>query len=307
MLFGRPREQTVVIIGYPNHGKTVFLAGMFWDSFFGLSESFEDARRPFSVRAVNAKAGESFFGNAITLSRGGLPPSSPRTPPEPAILEFCNVPNREGRRQNVRLTFYDIPGEAVADEEWLVNNAPFLPRTDHILFLFDPTRADFLERALQAADLRDKIYRLVPNGDRKNFIVMLSKMDELRHEDEWADMVAEYWPDSCPKPEQLPHYLDQMEKLSTLLRDWWVSPVNGGRGFVNRVPRSTRFCALSSLGHQPVWDCPACSTVQDDQRSICGDCGAERPYGAPLRLARKPVPFRVRDPLFWIFRSAGVM
>jgi hypothetical protein len=34
-------------------------------------------------------------------------------------------------------------------------------------------------------------------------------------------------------------------------------------------------------------------------------CLARR--GASLRLQRKPEPFRVRDPLFWIFRAAGVM
>src|SRR5207244_3136306 len=128
--------RTVVIIGYPNHGKTVFLAGMFWDSFFALSESFQDDRRPYTVRAANARAGEVFFGNAITLSRLALPPSSPRTPPEPAVLEFAGIPGVDGRRRSLRLTFYDIPGEAVSDEEWLLNNAPFLPRTDDILFLF---------------------------------------------------------------------------------------------------------------------------------------------------------------------------
>ena len=84
--FKKSRARTAIIIGYPNHGKTVFLAGMFWDSFFALSESFQSDTSPYAVRAVNARAGEVFFGNAIALSKFELPPSSPRTPPEPAIV-----------------------------------------------------------------------------------------------------------------------------------------------------------------------------------------------------------------------------
>jgi len=307
MLFGRPKERTVAIIGYPNHGKTVFLAGLFWDSFFALSETMQDGARPYAVRAANARAGEVFFGNAITLSQLNLPPSSPRTPPEPAQLEFTGVPDARGRRRSIRLTFYDIPGEAVADEQWLLDNAPFLSATDDIIFIFDPTRSDFTVRALQAADLRDKIFRLVPGCERKNFMVVLSKMDELRHQNDWAGMIADYWPGTPPRPEDLPSYLNEMEVLSRTLREWWADRAQGGRGFVNRMPSQTRYCAMSSLGHQPVWDCPACGMPQRDDRTACAGCETARQRGTAFRLTRKPEPFRVRDPLFWIFRSTGVM
>jgi hypothetical protein len=297
----------VVVIGYPNHGKTVFLAGLFWDSFFALSESFGDGPTPYAVRAVNQRAAEVFFGNALTLSRGELPPSSPRTPPEPAVLEFSGIPNLKGKRQRTLITFYDIPGEAVSDEEWLLNHAPFLPRVHDIVFLFDPTRKDFEERALQAADLRDKIYRLVAGSEKKSFIIALSKMDELRHEDSWADIIAEFWPGGSPRADQLGNYWEGMERISRHLRDWWAGSAPGGRGFVARVPKNTRFCGISSLGSQPVWLCTPCGIAQEDSRSLCAHCGRTRPLDAPLRLAGKPQPFRVRDPLFWIFRGAGAM
>lgn len=305
--FLRPRERVVAVIGYPNHGKTVFLAGLFWDSFFALSESFGDARSPYAVRAVNTKASEVFFENAIVLSKGELPPSSPRTPPEPAVLEVAGVPGRDGRRRALRLTFYDIPGEAITDEAWLVRNAPFLPRVTDILFVFDPTRSDFSLRALQAAELWDKIARLVPGAERKNVMVALSKMDELRQENDWVNTLAEYWPDISPTPERLERYLGEMETLSGNLRTWWTDQAHGGPGFVNRIHRQTRFCALSSLGHQPVWCCGACKVENPDVRLACSDCGEPRDRSMPLRLAGLPRPFRVRDPLFWIFRSAGVM
>jgi hypothetical protein len=307
MQWFRPKERSVVVIGYPNHGKTVFLAGLFWDSFFALSEAFHDARKPYAVRAANARAGEVFFGNAITLSRLNLPPSSPRTPPEPAVLEFTGIPSLKGGRNSLRLTFYDIPGEAVSDEEWLLDNAPFLPRAHDIIFIFDPTREDFAVRALQAADLRDKIYRLVPGAERKNYIVALSKMDELRRQSDWAGMVADYWPGKPPTGGELKHYFKEMDLLSTVLRDWWADRAQGGRGFVNRVPVNTRYCALSSIGHQPEWECGECGSMQRDADPVCAECRARRNGHSPIRLVRKPEPFRVRDPLFWIFRSAGAM
>ncbi len=307
MWWQKPKDRTAVIIGYPNHGKTVFLAGLFWDSFFALSESFAHDRHPYAVRAANPKAAEVFFGNAITLSKMTLPPSSPRTPPEPAVLEFTGIPTLKGKRQSLKITFYDIPGEAVSDEEWLLENAPFLPAATDILFLFDPTRTDFTVRALQAADLRDKISRLVPGSDKKNFIVVLSKMDELRHENDWAEMIADLWPDDPPRGERLAEYHREMDTLSRMLRDWWLDGAQGGRGFINRVPADTRFCALSSIGHQPSWRCPHCSAMEMDVQQQCSTCGGDRTRDVELRLTRKPAPFRVRDPLFWIFRSAGVM
>src|SRR4030095_7300928 len=50
------RQRTVAIVGLQGHGKTVFLASLFRDSFFLLSETL----RPFAVRAVSAKAERLF-------------------------------------------------------------------------------------------------------------------------------------------------------------------------------------------------------------------------------------------------------
>ena len=74
-----------------------------------------------------------------------------------------------------------------------------------------------------------------------------------------------------------------MDKLSKTLRGWWQDPAQNATNLVNALPPNTRFCAVSSLGHPP---------VKTDGH---------------LRLTKEPEPFRVRDPLFWIFRAAGVM
>jgi hypothetical protein len=109
-------------------------------------------------------------------------------------------------------------------------------------------------------------------------------MDALRRQDEWVDLLAQYWPDRAPTPEDLPGYLQEMEHLSERLREWWLDPARQAGNLIRTLPRNTRFCALSSLGHAP-----------------------QRDDSGRLRLTERPRPFRVRDPLFWIFRAAGGM
>jgi hypothetical protein len=308
------KHRIVATIGYPGHGKTVFLASLFWDSFFTLSDTFQDDRQPYSVHALTEEASKVFFGNARMLNRLELPPPNPRTTPEPAILEFKGIPcvNRHwgrGRRQNIQLTFYDLAGELVTSDEWLRRNAPFLPHAHDIIFLFDPIREDFTESVLLAAELRDRIFRVAPNSPRKHFIVALSKMDELRHHDEWwADVIDKRWPDAPPAPSYLTDYFHKMDELSgsELMRSWWTNEARQAQKFLQSLPKTTHFCALSSLGHQPVWDCSDCRTLNLNALHKCAQCNRAR-GNASLRLTRKPEPFRVRDPLFWIFRAAGVM
>jgi GTPase SAR1 family protein len=281
-LFGT-RHRTVAIIGLPGHGKTVFLASLFWDSFFTLSRSFQEEKRKYNVYAETQKASDVFFGNAQTLSQGRLPPPNPRIKPEPATLKFTGVPVAGSRRRrDILLTFYDIAGEVFNSDQLTRENAPYLKMAHDIIFLFDPTRPDF--NALMAGTLVQRVFRITRGDMRKNFILVLSKMDELRHQDEWAERLGRYWPDHPPMPRDLEAYCVQMDELSAHLRDWWTDGRHQAQAVINSLPTTTRFCAISSLGQTPTRD----------------SSGA-------LRLTGEPEPFRVRDPLFWVFRAAGVM
>jgi len=283
MRFFTPKERIIATIGYPSHGKSIFLAGLFWDSFFALSRTFRDGAQPYSVRALNEEASKLFYGNAKLLHGRSLPPANPRSKPEPAILEFKGIPRaKRQRRRSIRLVFYDVAGEVFDDERLTREYAPYVIDAHDLIFLFDPTHPDF--SALSAAELVDLVYRVARGGRKKNIIIALTKIDELRDRDDWwAGMIDKLWPDETPSPSQLPLYLNQMDSLSTMLRSWWTDPAQQAHNLVNSLPANTRFCAVSSLGHPP---------VQVD---------------GSLRLTREPEPFRVRDPLFWIFRAAGVM
>jgi hypothetical protein len=276
----RPVERTVATVGLPGHGKTVFLAGLFWDSFFSLSNSFDR----YAVIARSPKADEVFYGHALNLKKRILPITNPRTMPEPAMLEFRGIPSTYGKkRRSAFLTFYDVDGSVFSNDRLAQEYAPFLAEADDIVFLFDPTHPDF--SALSAVQLVDLAYRVAGTRKRKNIIITLTKMDELRSDDEWGEMIHDLWPDEPPEPgASLAGYFTAMEMLSDSLRRWWLAPEQQAKNLINRLPESTRFCAISSLGHQP---------LKNSQ--------------GRLMLIDDPKPFRVRDPLFWIFRAAGVM
>jgi hypothetical protein len=319
MRWDKPKERIVATIGYQGHGKTVFLASLFWDSYFPLAKAFSDGETRYSVHAINEEADKLFFGNAFMLNALELPPSNPRRMPAPAVLEFNGVPSvtrlwRRNRRRDIKLTFYDMAGEDAKDDEWLRTNAPFLPKADDIIFLFDPTHENFNNAVIEAGRLRDRIGRVAPQCKHKHWIVALTKIDEPKNEShtqtEWGTEIPSR-PDDSSSPKNLPEYLREMEARSNRdeWRRWWNnrSGVTTADGFLNGLPRNTHYCALSSLGHQPVWDCLHCEAMgQPSMLQQCGNCGGER-RGAKLRLCRKPEPIRVRDPLFWIFREAGVM
>src|SRR5436309_1200939 len=88
----------------------------------------------------------------------------------------------------------------------------------------------------------------------RNLVIALAKMDQLRETDEWAGMIGEFWPDCAPTVERLPDYFRQAESLSTAVRHWWMDPERQAQNLVHSLPRTARFCALSSLGHNPVPD-----------------------------------------------------
>jgi len=283
MRFFTPKERIIATIGYPGHGKSIFLAGLFWDSFFALSRTFQDGGQPYSVRALNEEASKLFYGNAKMLHGRALPPANPRSKPEPAILEFKGIPRANSqRRRSIRLVFYDVAGEVFNDDRVTREYAPYVANAHDLIFLFDPTHPDF--SALSAAELVDLVYRVARGGRKKNIIIALTKMDELRHHNNWwAETINNLWPDETPSHSELPRYLKQMDTLSAMLRSWWIDPEQQAHNLVNSLPATTRFCAVSSLGHPPA------------------------KAGGSLRLTKEPEPFRVRDPLFWIFRAAGVM
>ncbi|MCI0392834.1 MAG: hypothetical protein MOB07_29230 [Acidobacteria bacterium] len=280
MCLSKPKDRIVATVGLQGHGKTVFLASLLWECYDKLAENL----KPFHVMAASPKADEVFHANAERFGQLELPKATPLMKSEPAILKFTNVPHAKSQqRSEIRLIFYDIAGEPFTDDRMTNDYAPFLKEATDIIFLFDPTDKGF--SAWLPSRIVDRVKREVANIERKNLIITLTKMDELCAHDEWDCIIGHPLHDDPPSLSNLPAYFQQMNLLSETLRTlWWLNPERQAQNLINSLPLNTRFCAISSLGHQPVKD-----------------------ENGGLRLTGKPEPFRVRDPLFWIFRAAGVM
>lgn len=303
-LFGQ-KKRTVATVGYPGHGKSVFLAGLFWDSFFELSRIFYDEHQPYSVRAITEEANKVFYGNARMLHDLLLPPANPRIRPQPAGLEFRGVPGHDGSRRSIELTFYDIAGEVFNTDSYTREYAPYIAEADDFIFLFDPAHPDF--NALSSAQLIDLVYRNSKRGDKANIIIALTKIDETQPGHEWlTEALGNHWSYPLRSANDLPYYFDQMEALSQILRRWWLDEQQQAHSLIGALPKNTRYSVISSLGHRPVWECVDCQISNSVLLNQCAKCGKPK-AGAIYRLARKPEPFRVRDPLFWIFRAAKLM
>jgi hypothetical protein len=145
----------------------------------------------------------------------------------------------------VQLIFYDIAGEVFSNDALAREYAPFLAQAEFILFLFDPLHPHF--NILAASQLVDRVYRVTDRDPRKRYLLILSKLDQLRAQDEWAALIDEYWPDAPPTPANLAGYLRDMTAISTLLRDWWQYPARQAANLLHTLPPHTRFCAVSAL------------------------------------------------------------
>ena len=322
------KRRIVATIGDTGVGKTTFLASMFWDSVRKLGKTLKDERRPYFISSVpgdkNEKIFEVFHENAKRLGKKLLPVTTAVLPGVPAPLRFNNVPNCHNLRTSIDLVFYDVSGDSFKTHEAIGRLAPFIARANDFIFLFDPTKEGF--DPFDALELVDRIKNSAGSGQMKNFVVVLTKIDELFARDEWWKSIEREFPEQPPEalspvgyfshqsdPDQgavdLWDYLQQMDALSKKLREWWEADNQEAAMVVSALgadaPEHVHFCAVSALGQQPVWDCRKCQTTNLDTLERCAQCHDAR--NAELRLADYPKPYRVRDPLFWIFREAGVM
>jgi len=325
----RIKRRIVATIGNTGHGKTTFLAGTYWDGVRTLARTFNDERYSYFIGSVQRDKNETrfkvFHNNASRLSKKLLPSTTAQVPGEPAPMRFNNVPNCHNQRASIDLVFYDVAGDSFTTYKEIERLAPFIAEANDFIFLFDPTKEDF--GPFGALKLVELIKNSAGGGQGKNFVVVLTQIDKLFERDEWWKSIEKEFPDKPPgllspvgyfsrmsDPAQelvdLPDYLQQMDALSDKLREWWEADEQGAAMVVSTLradaPEHVHFCAVSALGQQPVWDCRKCQKTNLDTLETCEQCHDAR-KDAELRLADYPKPYHVRDPLFWIFREAGVM
>lgn len=278
----RKEPAIVSVIGFSGHGKTVYLASL----YYALQNLVPRAWKEFSRQGLTIETLRTLHQNIALLKRGELPDSTKPVFPEPNIDRLCEIPQFGDRT----LLIYDPPGEAfeLDNEEDLERFAGFVRHSRCALFLV--SLKDMMGEFEAEDAVADEMHRLLERynvgmtkrgaRDKQHLIVVYTKGDLLPGRfKSLPEDIAEYLEQSeLGMLHDVRGYLQRMKHNSRLLRGFSEDALNA-RGFLNNAAKhfkSVEFCAVSALGSQPVGD----------------------------RLSERIAPRRVLDPLLWVLEKS---
>lgn len=286
-LLARFNQPAIVsVIGFRGHGKTVYLASL----YYALQNLMPRTWAAFFRQGLTMETLKVLHQNLSMLKRGELPDSTLLVFPEPNIDRLNKIP----RFGNRTLLVYDPPGEAfdLTEDDSLQRFAGFVKYSKCALFLVSLN--DMMKEFEGNVDLQeavaDEMYRLLerynvgmtrmgaPHGVQ-HLIVVYTKADCLLNDFGLPDSIKTYLED--PEVETLRDvqaYLQVMRRNSTLLKDFTSQELNAV-AFLNNAKenfKSVEFCAVSALGAEP----------KDE------------------RLTERIAPRRVMDPLLWVLEKS---
>jgi formylglycine-generating enzyme required for sulfatase activity len=287
------------VVGFPGHGKTVYLCSLFdyldnqltytWQNFFNHVLDQE------SLSTVN--------DNRRMLRSGVLPPPTEMSFPRPGIFRLTNMPHSASGNGlpplvDTTVLIYDPPGEAFKTEGSIVEYASFVKRSDCVLFLIDLTAlgdsmADEMALLLDTYVLGMR--RMGIEKKSQHMIVVYTKSDEMKVSVpefesfmEQEPMLREYLDQQRPGTLADPHaHLKRLADISSLLETFTRSELNAGR-FINVAKNwfaSVSYTVVSSLGAAP-------------EESQDGEGNPEK------RLTVKMSPRGVADPLLYVLAKS---
>jgi len=275
------RPAIVSVIGFKGHGKTVYLAAL----YYVLQNFAPRAWDSFYRQGLTMKTLQMLYENVSLLKRGDLPEKTAQVFPEPNIDRLYKIPQFGDRT----LLIYDPPGEAfdLVDDS-LQRYAGFVKHSRSALFLISLT--DMMDEFGSAEAVADEMYRLLECynfgmteiGAQHKFqhlIVVYTKADRLLSELGFPSEITKYLETSeVATLHDLPKYIERMQHNSRLLRKFTLETLNA-QGFISNAAAhfvSTEFCAVSSLGSEPVGS----------------------------KLSERIAPRRVMDPLLWVLKKS---
>jgi formylglycine-generating enzyme required for sulfatase activity len=287
------------VVGFPGHGKTVYLCAL----FDYLDNQLTSMWQSFYNNVLDQKSLSTLNDNRRMLRSGVLPPPTKMSFPRPGIFRLTNMPHSASGNGlpplvDTTVLIYDPPGEAFATEEMIVEYASFVKRSDCVLFLIDLTAlgdsmADEMALLLDTYVLGMR--RMGIEKQSQHMIVVYTKSDEMKvsvpefksfleQEDRLRDYLDQRRPGTLADPHA---HLKQLADISSLLETFTRSELNAGR-FIN-VARdwfaSVSYTVVSSLGAAP-------------EESQQGDGNTEK------KLTVKMSPRGVADPLLYVLAKS---
>ena len=316
---GSTEPVVLSVVGFPGHGKTVFLCALFDYLDDHLTYLW---RNNFHNLVLDQESLSLLNDNRHRLRRGELPPPTQMSFPRPGIFRLMHMPHSMGDNglpplEDTTILIYDPPGEAFQTEDKIVEFASFVERSSCVLFLIDLTALDN-PIAHGMAELLDTyvlgMRRMGIERRSQDLIVVYTKSDEIKVSvPEFASLLErepwlrDYLEQQRPATLANPHdHFRQLEKISGLLEDFTWSDLKAAR-FIN-VARdwfaSTSFTAVSSLGAAPELE-----EVQDGEGDAAPpDTAAPEPHAGNgrlrMKLSSEISPRGVADPLLYVLAKS---
>lgn len=298
---GSAEPVVLSVVGFPGHGKTVFLCALFDYLDNHLTYMWKSFR--FYNHVLDQESLSLLNNNRRMLRKGELPPPTEQSFPRPGIFRLTNMPHSVGGNGlpplvDTTVLIYDPPGEAFSTEDKIVEFASFVKRSSCVLFLVDLTAlgesiAD--EMALLLDTYLLGMRRMGIEKKSQHMIVVYTKSDEMKvsvpefksfleQEPRLKEYLDQQRPDTLSDPHE---HLRQLTEISSLLETFTWSELNAGR-FIHEANdwfASVSYAVVSSLGAAP-----------EELKNENG--------GSDKRLTVKMSPRGVADPLLYVLAKS---
>jgi len=253
----------IFIVGYRNHGKTVYNDIM----MASIKNIYKNEIWDGYAQFVNQKAEEHYSEIPKWILNGHCPPSTQIKDPVPIVYRMHNVP----MFGDIVPMFYDVKGELFEKLEKISPGAKYLAKSPVVLFLV--SLKDLIENNNDdELEWQDKLHRLLQIFDlgvcrstKQELVVILSKGDKL-FDIGMDQKVIDYlnegdidvykFDDKTNKKKtskNVLQYIENMKNISKIIRNWLIE--NKCKEFINHadsVFKNVEFCIVSSLGSDPI-------------------------------------------------------
>jgi hypothetical protein len=275
------RRAVVGVVGFPGHGKTVFLTSLFY-----LLKGIQRVSvwPGYYWQPLDDNTHAVLHDKVPLFETGELPDATPVNFPRPSLIYFNKLPHY-GRRF---IILWDVSGEVYENTDMLTDHGRFVARSTVVLFIVSiPRLGDRWQDRMDA--LLDTYVQAVHSRMRadikedQNIVVVFTMADQV------LDML----------PGELAEYLQQGSYSWYLAKD--AAGVKARMDEINGKSEMIKaWLAEKSCG-------AFLSKVRDSFKSfecaVVSATGAS-PMGSRLATMTMDDPKRVLDPFFWILERS---
>lgn len=253
----REKSVSVGLVGFPGHGKTVYLTSLFY-----LLKFLKQKWANYYYLSLDDNTHKIMHIHVPLFEDSQLPGRTQANFPEPSLTHFQNIPNFG----DLFLSAYDTGGEVFENTQMITEQGRFVAHSDIVFFNISITECSQNGKRWQDSmeSLLDTYVRAVNRMDvkllkRQHLVVVITKGDSLietsenkRISPELADYLITGSFEQYVGFENERTLRSSLKESSRLVRGWLIN--KECRGFINAAEdnfRSVKYTLVSSTGAAP--------------------------------------------------------